>query len=97
MPHLLFLPPELISEITVHLTCKDLKALSLVSLTTRQLVLPSLFRNVHIRSGSESIKEAYDAMNSAGTNIKHVIQYESHVIVKICTYGVTPFYLSGAC
>ncbi|KIM77237.1 hypothetical protein PILCRDRAFT_625503 [Piloderma croceum F 1598] len=43
MSHLLSLPPEIISDITVHLAsrCKDLKALSLVSFTTRQLVLPS--------------------------------------------------------
>jgi hypothetical protein len=71
--------------------------LSLVSLTARQLVLPPLFRDVCIRSGSKSIKEMYDEMNSVGTYIKHVIQYESQVIVKICTYGVTPIYLSGAC
>ena len=76
MSHLLSLPLELISEITVHLACKDLKALSLVSFTTRQLVLPSLFRNVHwhIASGS---KEAHDEIINAGTKIKHAIQYES--------------------
>ena len=98
MSHLLSLPPELLSEVIVYLTCKDLKAPSLVSLTTRQFVLPSLFRNVHItRGSSQSIKKAYDEMNDAGTNIKHVIQYESHVVVKIRAYGVTPIYLSGAC
>jgi hypothetical protein len=79
MSHLLSLPPELISEITVRLACKDLKALSLVSFTTRQLVLPSLFRNVHwrIASGSQSFKEAHDEIINAGTKIKHAIQYES--------------------
>jgi hypothetical protein len=98
MSHLLSRPPELISEITVCLVCKDLKALSLVSFTTRHLALPSLFRNVRItRRSSQSIKEAYDEINSAGTNIKHVIQYESHVIMKIRSYGVTPIYLPGAC
>jgi hypothetical protein len=98
MSHLLSLPPELISEITVRLACKDLKALSLVSFTTRQLVLPSLFRNVRItRRSSQSIKEAYDEMNTAGTNIKHLIQYESHVVMKIRSYGVTLIYLPGAC
>ncbi|KIM90817.1 hypothetical protein PILCRDRAFT_1065 [Piloderma croceum F 1598] len=76
MSHLLSLPPELISEITVRLAYKDLKALSVVSFTTRQLVLPSLFRSVlwNISSGSQCIKEAHDEVNNAGTKIKHVIQ-----------------------
>ena len=58
MSHLLSLPPELLSEVIVYLMCKDLKLLSLVSLTTRQLVLPSLFCNVRItRQSSQGIKK----------------------------------------
>jgi hypothetical protein len=97
MSQLSSLPPEIFSKVTAHLTCKDHKALSLVSSTTRELVLPSLFRNVRIRKRNESIKEAHDKMDSAGTEIKHVIQYDFHIIVQIRTYGVIPIGLSGAC
>src|SRR5882762_3418639 len=93
MSQLLSLPPELVSEVTTHLVVlEDLKAFSLVSSAARQLVLRSIFCNIRISPVNRSIKEAYDELNSAGTVIKHAIQYGSHVTMAICAYRIPPIY-----
>jgi hypothetical protein len=73
--HLLSLPPEVFSQVTILLSRKDLRALSLLSSAARQLVLPSLFCKVHLREGAaERMKEACDELNDAGSEIKHAIK-----------------------
>lgn len=76
MPHLLSLPSEIISEITILLFRKDLLAFSLLSLAARQLAVPSLFRNVCLqgRRGAGSIKESCKVLHAAGDRIKHAIK-----------------------
>ena len=75
MSHLLSLPLEIFSEITVHLPRADIRTLSLLSSAVRQFVLPSLFRTVRLRrSSAEGIKEACDEINGAGIQIKHAIK-----------------------
>jgi hypothetical protein len=73
MSHILSLPPELVLQIILLLPRKDLRSFSLVSSAARQLVLPSLFCQVSVSHGAESIKEAYDELNNA-VEIKRVIR-----------------------
>ena len=74
MPDLLSLPLELVLKINILLSRRDLKRYSLILWTARQLVSPSLFREVTIYLGNGITQKMCDALNDAGTQIKHAIE-----------------------
>ena len=76
MPQLLSLPPEIVSEIIILLSRKDLGAFSLLSLAARQFAIPLLFCNVtvHLWKRVGSIEKTCDKINGAGDQIKHAVK-----------------------
>jgi hypothetical protein len=72
--HLLSLPPELISNVTIFLPRKDLLTFSLLSSAARLVVLDSLFRNVTLNERRGDIQPACEALSCVGETIKHAIR-----------------------
>lgn len=70
------LPDELGFEVVSYLSQKDLKSVSLVAWSQRELVTPTLFRNVKFPgAGEDLLAEKLDALQKAREDVKRSIKW----------------------